>query len=307
MVENLDFRTEEAIYQHYRALYPAEWERAPDEAVTVGFTTITWPLLTFGWDLFLRTCLDPRFERIMDEFAEINRRVFRAFSRLPINFCVCHDDIVCTRGPVCSPRWMHKYVFPRYEEYWAILKQADIEVLFMSDGNMDAYADVMACGARGIIGDPTPTGKRWPGAAPTPFGGRGDNRVLTTARRDRWSRMVGTGRMCSGYMMCIGNHILEHAAGRHQTLSGLCRRGGLPVPTHARRHLSRYHLGLGAQQGLSSRKPGAGRRHLSDPADLWQLNKVHDDRVVGLVGPTARQVDPAAPHRRRADAAQACG
>ena len=45
-----------------------------------------WPLLTFGWELFLEICLDPRFERIMDEFAEINRRVFRVFARLPVNF-----------------------------------------------------------------------------------------------------------------------------------------------------------------------------------------------------------------------------
>lgn len=216
VVENLDFRTEEAIYQHYRALYPAEWERAPQEqAVTVGFynTTFMWPLLTFGWEMFLRCCLDARFERIMDEFAEINRRVFRAFSRLPINFCVCHDDIVCTRGPVCSPRWMHKYVFPRYEEYWAILKQADIEVLFMSDGNMDAYADdVMACGARGIISEPYTDWKTLARRYPNAFlAGEGDNRVLMGNRPDEIramvDRMVETGRMSSGYMMCIGNHI----------------------------------------------------------------------------------------------------
>ncbi len=34
-----------------------------------------WPMLTFGWELFLETCMDERFERIMDEFAEIDRRV----------------------------------------------------------------------------------------------------------------------------------------------------------------------------------------------------------------------------------------
>ena len=60
----------------------------------------------------------------MDEFAEINRRVFRAFARLPVNFVICHDDIVMTRGPVCSPAWMRKYIFPRYEEFWGILKAA---------------------------------------------------------------------------------------------------------------------------------------------------------------------------------------
>ena len=104
--------------------YPAEWgDTAPEgSGRRVGFynTMFMWPLLTFGWELFLETCLDPRFERIMDEFAEINRRVFRAFARLPVNFVVCHDDIVNSRGPVCSPAWMHKYIFPRYEEFWGI-------------------------------------------------------------------------------------------------------------------------------------------------------------------------------------------
>ncbi len=72
-----DFRSEEAIYQRYRQRWPAEWgDKAPEgEAVSVGFynTMFMWPLLTFGWELFLEACLDPRFERIMDEFAEINR------------------------------------------------------------------------------------------------------------------------------------------------------------------------------------------------------------------------------------------
>lgn len=216
VVENLDFTSEEAIYRHYRPRYPLEWQRAPaGKAVTVSFynTTFMWPLLTLGWEMFLRCCLDPRFERIMDEFAEINRRVFRAFSRLPINFCVCHDDIVCTRGPVCSPRWMHKYVFPRYEEYWALLKQAGIEVLFMSDGNMDAYADdVMACGARGIISEPYTDWKALAKRYPSAFlAGEGDNRVLMGNRPDDIKAMVDsmveTGRICGGYMMCIGNHI----------------------------------------------------------------------------------------------------
>ena len=39
----------------------------------------------------------------MDEFAEINRRVFRAFARLPVNFVVCHDDIVTVARPGLQP------------------------------------------------------------------------------------------------------------------------------------------------------------------------------------------------------------
>jgi len=161
----------------------------------------------------LECCLDDRFERIMDEFAEINRRVFRAFARLPINFVTCHDDIVMAAGPVCSPQWMHKYVFPRYEEYWGILKAAGKEVIFMADGKMDAYVDdIVACGARGLCTEPYTDYKAiarrykdWH------LSGEGDNRILTrnnpTEIRAMVESMVETGKMCRGYMMGVGNHI----------------------------------------------------------------------------------------------------
>ena len=36
---------------------------------------------------------------------------------------------------------MHKHIFPRYEEFWDILKQAGKEVIFMVDGCVDAFVD----------------------------------------------------------------------------------------------------------------------------------------------------------------------
>jgi uroporphyrinogen-III decarboxylase len=172
-----------------------------------------WPMLVFGYENFLSVCLEPEFERIMDEFAEINRRVFRAFARLPVNFVVCHDDIVLSNGPVCSPAWMRKFIFPRYEEYWALLKAAGKEVIFMVDGCVDAYADnVMACGARGIISEPFTDYKRLARRYKDCFlAGEGDNRILMRNNPAEIRAMVGsmveTGRMSRGYMMCIGNHI----------------------------------------------------------------------------------------------------
>ncbi|MCJ7550350.1 MAG: hypothetical protein MUQ30_11790 [Anaerolineae bacterium] len=217
VVVNWDFSSEEAIYQRLRPNYPAEWGDTSPAGVAseVGFynTTFMWPMLTFGWELFLETCLDPRFEPVMNEFAEINRRVFRAFARLPVNFVVCHDDIVTAQGPVCSPRWMHKYVFPRYEEYWGLLKEAGKHVIFMADGCMDAYADdVMACGAIGIITEPytdyKALARRYRDCL---LAGEGDNRVLMrndpAEIRAMVESMAETGRMSGGYMMCIGNHI----------------------------------------------------------------------------------------------------
>ena len=217
VVENWDYSSEEAIYQRLRKNYPSEWgDRAPEGVASeVSFynTAFMWPLLCFGWELFLQCCLDPRFERVMDEFAEINRRVFRTFARLPVNFVICHDDIVTSRGPVCSPRWMRQYVFPRYEEYWGLLKDAGKWVVFMADGCMDTYADdMMTCGAIGIISEPYTNYKALAGRYRDCFlAGEGDNRILMRNNPEEIKamveRMVETGHMSGGYMMCIGNHI----------------------------------------------------------------------------------------------------
>jgi uroporphyrinogen decarboxylase-like protein len=216
VVESRDYRDEERLFQEYRSRYPAAWSEAPPgSSETVGFynTMFMWPLLTFGWELFLEACLDPRFERIMDEFAEINRRVFRVLARLPVNFVVCHDDIVTSRGPVCSPQWMHQYIFPRYEEFWGIVRAAGKRVIFMTDGKPDAYVDdVMACGACGVISEPYADYKAIARRHKNCFlAGEGDNRVLM--RNDAQEieamvrSMVETARLTGGYMMCIGNHI----------------------------------------------------------------------------------------------------
>ena len=217
VVERADYSSEEVVYERYRSRFPEDaGERGPEgSSAGTGFynTMFMWPLLTFGWELFLETCLDPRFERVMDEFAEINRRVFRTFARLPVNFVVCHDDIVTTRGPVCSPAWMNKYIYPRYEEFWGIVKEAGKEVIFMSDGNVTDVADnVMACGARGIISEPYTDYKGIAQRYDNPFlAGEGDNRVLTRNDPEEIRRMVEsmveTSKMTGGYMMCVGNHI----------------------------------------------------------------------------------------------------
>jgi hypothetical protein len=214
-----DFSSEEAAYQTFRKKYPRDADdTAPEDSEAMcGFynTMFMWPLLTFGWELFLECCLDPRFEPIMEEFAEINRRVFKAFARLPVNFVMCHDDIVNTRGPVCSPAWMHKYIFPRYEEFWGYCRDGGKTVFFMSDGNMDAYADdVIACGARGIVSEPYTDYKAIARKHPEMnlmLAGEGDNRILTRNDPDEIDAMVRsmveTAKMTGGYFMCIGNHI----------------------------------------------------------------------------------------------------
>ena len=213
-----DFSSEEVVYQRYRKMFPAEWgDEAPEgsSVASVGFyqSMFMWPMMIFGYENFLGVCLEPEFERIMDEFAEINRRVFGAFARLPVNFVVSHDDIVLTKGPVCSPDWMRKFIFPRYEEFWGLVRDRGKEVIFMVDGCIDAFVDdVMACGARGFVTEPYTDFKAIARRYENCFlAGEGDNRVLMRNDPDEIRRMVEsmveTARMSRGYMMCIGNHI----------------------------------------------------------------------------------------------------
>lgn len=94
-----------------------------------------------------------------------------------------------------------------------MLKAAGKRVIFMADGCMDAFADdVMACGAIGIISEPYTDYKGLARRYPDCFiAGEGDNRILMRNDpleiRQMVERMVETGRMSGGYMMCIGNHL----------------------------------------------------------------------------------------------------
>jgi len=170
-------------------------------------------MLVFGWELLLERCLDERFERIMDEFATINRSVFKAYAQFPVNFILLHDDLATSRGPVCSPKWLHKNIYPYYEEFFGMMKDAGKRVLFICDGCVDAIADdIMACGADGIITEPCTDFKQIAKKhKDIVLAGEGDNRILKRNDKDEIKKMVesmvDTAQMTGGYMMSVGNHI----------------------------------------------------------------------------------------------------
>jgi hypothetical protein len=219
VVENWDFSVDDDTFYNQFRVKKCPWlkgdkaEEGKASSVWYYNTMFMWPLLTFGYENFMACCLDDEFERIMDEFAELNRKVFRAIARLPVNFVTSHDDIVMTNGPVCSPKWMHKYIFPRYEEFWSILKAAGKEVIFQVDGKVDCYADdVLACGARGIDTEPYTNFKEIARKHQDCFlAGEGDNRIINRNNPDEIramvESMVETGKMSRGYMLSAGNHL----------------------------------------------------------------------------------------------------
>lgn len=216
-----DYSTDESLQRYVvKQFVEANYKQPPQKAEdgSTDFlwfynTLFMWPLLTFGWEMFLQTCLDDRFGRIMSEFAMINRRVFKAFADFPVNFVLCHDDLATARGPVCSPAWMKKHLYPYYEEFFSMMKAKGKRILFIVDGCADAFADdLIACGADGIVSEPVTDYKRIAARhKDVVLAGEGDNRVLMRGDKDEIRAMVQgmveTAQMTGGYMMSIGNHI----------------------------------------------------------------------------------------------------
>jgi hypothetical protein len=178
-------------------------------------TFFMWPLLTFGWELFLTTAMAYPMEmaRIMDDFGYISLKVFTAWAEVQPALFVSHDDICYTRGPVFSPAWLRRYVYPWYERLWDMLHSRGVKVLFMSDGNVDAVVDdIFTCGADGIMGEPytnlAVVAKRYPDKI---ILGNINNRILAGGDKHaiyaEVARCAHYGIDCPGYFFSVSNHI----------------------------------------------------------------------------------------------------
>lgn len=121
-------------------------------------TVFMWNIMTFGLEWTLKAMYhDPRrFERLQKKFAKISLRDFKAWSQCDIKAFISHDDICMTEGPMVSPYWLQRHVFPWYRRLWHELKRKGMVVLFCSDGNINRIVDDLAdAGADGFIMEPS--------------------------------------------------------------------------------------------------------------------------------------------------------
>jgi uroporphyrinogen-III decarboxylase len=125
-----------------------------------------------------------------------------------------HDDIVWTSGPVFSPEWYRKHIFPRYREFWKPVREAGKKIIFCADGTWTMFIDDVAdAGADGFIFEPS-TSLDY---VVEKYGqthvimGNADCRVLQFGSKDdirrEVERCVTLGKACPGYFMCMSNHI----------------------------------------------------------------------------------------------------
>jgi len=217
-VQAANLPTIDELTEDVRRHYDQGQAAYPEAVFPGGFynSVFTWPIVTFGWELFMAAAMtDPdRFDRVMEGFFEITMRVVEAHIRAEVPIFLCHDDIVWASGPVFSPDWMRRYVFPRHKRMWTPLREAGIQVLFCSDGNFDAFIDDLAdAGAGGFIFEPLTSLE----TIVERYGqthviiGNIDSRILQfkgpAEIRAEVKRCADLGRDCPGYFFAVGNHI----------------------------------------------------------------------------------------------------
>ncbi len=229
-LKHLDLREKEVIAKYDYSLPVEEFARSfqggplpptgshrADSLKGLGFynTLFMWPLLTFGWEITLELIggHPEEMKRLLADFACLTRKIVQAAALTDCNYFVAHDDICMARGPVCSPKWLRENIFTYYEEFFGVLNDAGIMVIFMTDGNPDLIADdIFACGAHGLVSEPFADWETIAEKHPDKvLAGQGDNRILQSedpqAIEEMTRRMCEMARRYPGYFMCIGNHI----------------------------------------------------------------------------------------------------
>jgi hypothetical protein len=120
-------------------------EHFRDEAVMyyLYYTTLfMWPVVTFDWSPFMvAAMLDPdRFDRVLWEpWSRVSRKHFETLAAIDEEVVFCHDDLAMTTGPVFPPEFYEKWIFPRYPWIMEPVAKAGKKLIFVTDGNCDAF------------------------------------------------------------------------------------------------------------------------------------------------------------------------
>ena len=118
-------------------------------------TLFMWGVEYLGWEIFLQAiALDPQGfkEKFLDLAFEESLKGMKLLTDIDCPFVFCHDDLASAMGPICSPEWYDKYIFPRYVELWELVKRAGKKVIFVADGNMGLFLErLVEVGVDGVM------------------------------------------------------------------------------------------------------------------------------------------------------------
>lgn len=106
-------------------------------------TLFMWGVEVLGWEVFMIAAAQEP-DRFHDHFllpcvAKSKAIVTEMAGASDRPFVFVHDDLADAKGPVFQPRWYQDYIFPHYPEIWSEAKRMGKKVIFVTDGNIEAF------------------------------------------------------------------------------------------------------------------------------------------------------------------------
>jgi len=119
-------------------------------------TLFMWPVEFLGWETFMMAAaMEP--DRFHEHFlvpcaAKSKTIVDEMVSASDSPFLFVHDDLANKDGPMFHPTWYDAYIFPHYPRIWAEAKRLGKKVIFVADGNMEAFLpQLVEAGVDGLM------------------------------------------------------------------------------------------------------------------------------------------------------------
>lgn len=109
------------------------------------------------WSVFMELlATEPEECRpLLDRCESYSTEVFEAWSHSAAPAFIAHEDLCSARGPIFSPDFLGREIFPRYKRIYEPLKRKGIKILATSDGLIEPIArDLLDAGADGLFIEP---------------------------------------------------------------------------------------------------------------------------------------------------------
>lgn len=170
----------------------------------------------FGWEMFLLAAGTDigRFDRVIESYYRWIKQYYIAYAKSNVPVFMCHDDMCWTSGPVMSPGWYRKAIFPRLKKLLEPILEAGKKVIFTSDGNYtEFFDDIVDCGAHMLVMEPSCDMKLFADKYGKTHGfvGNADTRILLSGTKqdiyNEVKRCMDIGKKYPGFIMAVGNHI----------------------------------------------------------------------------------------------------
>lgn len=208
--------------QEWRAKFEEDYrlrcQETPDMVNMTGIyiTVISGLIEVFGWEMLLLAAGSSLagFGRLADHYAGWLLQYFEALAEADVPVIMIHDDIVWSSGPIFSPAWYRRHVFPNYRKLFSPLLDAKKKIIFTSDGNYTQFIDDIAdCGVHGFVLEPLTdmayVAEKY--GKTHAFVGNADTRILLDGSREEIrsevERCMSIGKSCPGFFLAVGNHI----------------------------------------------------------------------------------------------------